>query len=162
MARIQIYVADDLKKRMDRVKGPNWSELACNAFERKLGELAEKKGKKAMADVIQRLRASKIEADSEPRGMGESWARDTASAEELDRLERFAASLAQGDWVTGDGDAFTLAERVFFSLEPINNGDQRAAKDFWEFLGEGEPNDLFVSAFVQGARNVWRQVRDKL
>lgn len=37
MARTTISIPDDLKKRMDRVKGPiNWSAIAAEAFAKKV------------------------------------------------------------------------------------------------------------------------------
>ena len=49
-----------LKQRMDKVAEPvNWSAEAGRAFEAKLAEISSRKEKQNMADVIQRLRASK-------------------------------------------------------------------------------------------------------
>jgi hypothetical protein len=51
---MNIWVPDDLKRRMDKVKkaGVNWSQVASRAFEVKLGEIAAQKEKKAMSDVV--------------------------------------------------------------------------------------------------------------
>ncbi len=44
MAKMTIYVPDELKGRMDEVEGVNWSPLACQAFESKLAQVITKRG----------------------------------------------------------------------------------------------------------------------
>jgi predicted transcriptional regulator len=58
MARMNIYVSDDLKERMDNTaESANWSQVACNAFEVELGEIA-KRQKKALKAAETELKAS--------------------------------------------------------------------------------------------------------
>jgi hypothetical protein len=102
--RTTISLPRDLKRRMDAVKEEiNWSAVACRAFEEKLGELAAKKEKKAMADIIQRLRAAKQRgADALYRQGyedGRRWASERAEYDDLVRLEQFYAKRrAERDW----------------------------------------------------------------
>jgi len=172
-ARISIYLADDLRRRMDKVKGVNWSAVAAEAFERKLGELAAQKQEKKMEDVIQRLRASKLEDDSEivaqGRHDGHAWAKDGATAAELKRLakymDRFEAAL-QGEQFTcgSESDAYCGAERFVFEIDPNAGNDRMVASDFWEGVtGENEyPDNEYVQAFAEGAMALWSEVADKL
>ena len=84
-ARTTISVPPDLKRRIKAVEEVvNWSALACQTFEAKLSEIASRKVKKTMDDVIQRLRASKQRDDDEDYRIGEAegrlWAAHHASA----------------------------------------------------------------------------------
>ncbi len=61
MPRINLYVTDDLKARMDRVADAvNWSAVAQGAFEKALTAWPIMEEAK-MAAVLERLRASKVE-----------------------------------------------------------------------------------------------------
>src|ERR1035441_5723797 len=93
MARTTISISDDLKKRMDRIKEPvNWSAVAAQAFELKLGEIAHHRKEKTMEHVIERLRASKIQsgsnAEKQGREVGIGWAKEAAEFNELRRLSK--------------------------------------------------------------------------
>jgi hypothetical protein len=99
--RTTISVPRDLKRRMDAAKEPiNWSAIACRAFEEKLAEIATKKEEKTMADIIQRLRATKPDLIYQ-QGLadGRRWASEQAEYEDLLRLERFYEKKRSGrDW----------------------------------------------------------------
>ena len=52
MARMNIYVSDDLKERMDNAEErANWSQVASRAFEIELGEIAKRKDSEPLAKV---------------------------------------------------------------------------------------------------------------
>src|SRR5262249_28953989 len=101
MARMTVYIPDDLKARMDKTREEvNWSQLACAAFERQLCDIASRKARKDMDDVIERLRASKQSSGYGGRfkvgfDVGQEWARETAEASELENLERLRESAAE-------------------------------------------------------------------
>src|SRR5438105_13519710 len=100
--RTTISLSRDLKKRMDAVKNPpNWSAVAARAFEAELAEIAARKETKDMTDVIQRLLASKLDTENKnyKKGhiAGRRWAENTATAEQLTRLEEFEDKLGS-DW----------------------------------------------------------------
>src|SRR5262249_19619950 len=91
MARISIYVPDDLKSQMDGIERINWSEIARPAFEQAVATFEHQKGQ-TMDTAIERLRASK-EAQSQNdffagQQDGRVWAQDTADYAELRRLSR--------------------------------------------------------------------------
>ncbi len=163
--RMNIYVPDDLRKRMDKVKDANWSALACRAFESELAEIAARKAKPMVTqDVLARLRASKAEADSDEckagREAGTTWAQRKASAPELERLA--GARLAY--ITTQPGSAFTAAEHL---VEVIDGEMSRSsAREFWEHAvgddWEETCTDEFVNGFKDGAIAVWNSVKNQL
>lgn len=99
--RTTISVPRDVKRRMDAVKEPvNWSGIACRAFGEKLTEIATTKEEKTMADVIQRLRASKPDAIyQQGQADGRRWASEQAEHDDLLRLEQLYDQKRAGrDW----------------------------------------------------------------
>jgi hypothetical protein len=59
MAKLNLYVPDDLKARMDAVSdNVNWSEVARPAFQAAVANYEHRKGRN-MTTAIERLRASK-------------------------------------------------------------------------------------------------------
>lgn len=164
--RMCISVPDDLKKRINRArKAVNWSALACEAFERKLGEIAERKARKTMSDVVQRLRASEIaEApQSHQRGYddGRIWAQNHATAKQLRRLAESRA--AETDWRVGSS-AYSNGACFYFIIDPDNSPDRRLGDEFTErYMADGMANDGdYVNGFTEGALDVWEEVRDQL
>src|SRR5262249_39839490 len=139
--RTTISVPQDLKERMDAVTEPvNWSALACRAFEEKLGEIAAKKARKTMDDVIQRLRASKQSGDdgsyNEGEEEGRRWALGKAEAKELERLHRFQQRYGRG-WdgffIEEQNSAWSVSDWLAFEILPAEkNEDRQAAEDFWD------------------------------
>jgi hypothetical protein len=159
---------------MDAVDEPvNWSAVACEAFESKLAEIIKRKGVKNMKEVIQRLRASKREADNvqykEGHEAGRDWAANQAEAEELQRLARFEEKCS-GNWEeiesAEQSNAYALMEVVAFAIGgPDHDGDRAFAKDFWESadIDDDASRDFaFVRGFVDGAVALWEEVRDQL
>jgi hypothetical protein len=177
--RTTITVPQDLKRRMDAMKEQvNWSALACRAFEEKLAEIASKKERKTMDDVIQRLRVSKQQMESEDLKAGEQagryWAQNRASARELENLERFLdrldhePSYGRNEFFSDYGSSgYSTAEHLYFELYPEDNQILDGAKEFWEgALGEEGQHHLasddFLRGFAEGAEAVWLEVKDKL
>ena len=176
ISRTSVSVPASLKKRMDKVKDEvNWSAIACRAFEEKLAEIASNKEKKNMSDVINRLRASKAEAEAESyrdgAKLGTAWATNTARVRELKRFARMRDDWAEcwdcGNFETDGTCAWAAYERVYFYLEPDDDGDRTLAKEFWE-MATGEENEHnlmdadFLRGFVEGSLTVWDEVSDKL
>jgi hypothetical protein len=173
MAKMTVYVPDDLKGRMDKVEGVNWSPLACRAFEAKLAELITKQGAKDMSDVITRLKASKAEAGDANRTMGremgDRWASSSAEAEELGRLEAWA----EGDWEEQleDSDpnaAFGPSHHLVDVIEGGHAG-RSDSDEFWTFFEDMYDLDpeyrwkhAFLVGFVEGALEVWSKVKDQI
>jgi len=173
--RTTISVPADLKRRMEKVKeGVNWSALACRAFEEKLGEIATRKVKKNMSDVIQRLRASKQQTDSvfyrDGFELGQDWARTKAEANDLERLE-LSRTEAGRDWdtffETGVGSAYGPDEVFAMVLLDKDNHDRTSMRECIEFnFGDTDANCLgsaeFIRGFAAGALDVWSEVKDEL
>lgn len=180
MPRMTVYIPDDLKARMDKTREEvNWSQLACAAFERKLGDIASRKARKNMEDVIERLRASKQSSGSARFRagfeVGQDWARDSAEASELENLERLHDSAAgrtkyEKTWIgifdrSVDHDYDSLPEALFSQIRPADEDDSSEAEEFWERLGGHDWEELpgsWYRGFCEGALDIWRQVKDKL
>jgi len=179
MAKMTIYVPDNLKERMDRIKEDvNWSNIACRGFEQKLGEIASRKEKKKMADAVQRLRAWKHQHESrlfkEGFDWGQDWAKDDASVTQLKRLEMLYNRLSNEpvyNWehffAFDANNAYTVYELLYFQLEPDHNGDRESARDFWErAVGDDGDTNIqegeLVRGFAEGALDIWRSVKHQL
>lgn len=169
--RTTIYVSEDLKKRMDKVKeNVSWSAVACEAFERKLGEISAKKARKSMADVVQRLRASKLAEASESRKVGHedgrAWAMNVAESGQLKRLavSRDRSGVAWEAGWAGAGTAYSPSELFYFVIEPDDDKDRNAAEEFsGEHMSEGyECEPEYVIGFADGALEIWNEVESKL
>ena len=174
ITRTTISIPRQLKARMEAVTEPvNWSALACRTFEAKLAEIAAKKEQKSMDDVVTRLRASMRRAEDEQYRQGEQcgreWVEDRAEADELIRLERWKAKMGW-EWAQFFADdpngAYSVAELVVFVIWPEDDGDRSNAQSFWEgVLGDDistADDPQFVKGFIEGALDLWDQVKNKL
>ena|ERR1039458_1231366 len=175
MARTTISLSEALKKRMDRVKGPvNWSAVAAEAFELKLGELARKQEVKTMDTVIARLRASKIQNASadekDGRVAGKEWAEATAELAELRRVAKIDIGqfFDESNWTVSSGycAAEILAFTIIGAKQPFIRSE---AKDFWESVVGSDPGDNeqldsldFLFGFTAGAQDFFEQVEPLL
>jgi len=173
--RTNISLPADVKRRMEKVKeAVNWSALACRAFEDKLGEIATQKEKKTMTDVIDRLRKSKRESNSEvyQEGFesGAEWAKSFAEARELEALQECYDSLGcdRDKWfstVEGKISAHSTAELVYFAMHNEEEAGRDDSDEFWTMAaGEHAPygQSSFVRGFVEGALEVWGEVKGEL
>lgn len=91
MARMNISLPDPLKAHMDTVASEvNWSQVATEAFEVKLGALAVERAKHDMQAVIDRLRASKRSQETQEfqdgHRAGVAWAKEKAPYKALKNL----------------------------------------------------------------------------
>jgi len=175
MARTTISITDDLKRRMDRVREPvNWSAVAAEAFERKLGDIAQNKQERvSMEAVIARLRASKNERGLDEFALGEArgteWAMKTAEYAELSRLEKHFDVTDMLEHFSRPGSALGWAERLAFTTLPMGLLGQHTGQDaaeFWERAGVLEQRHLksaeFLRGFVHGAMAIFEQVKAAL
>jgi hypothetical protein len=92
MARISLYIPDELRTRMDAVGTEvNWSEVARPSLTAAVAALEHKKGQN-VSTAIERLRASKQHSDQQDETSGyndgRSWAENKAEYIELVRLQR--------------------------------------------------------------------------
>lgn|SRR5262249_8136824 len=177
--RMSISIPETLKARMNRVKEDvNWSSIACRAFEQKLGEIASRKEKKKTVDVIERLRASRHQRESEAFKIGfkwgQEWAKNDADLKQLERLGKLYDNLTDepsNDWKQYFEDkpdcAYATCERLYFQLEPDDEEDRDETRDFWErAAGEDWETDIqdgrWVRGFAEGALDIWNEVKGKI
>jgi hypothetical protein len=151
MARMSIYVPDELKERMDAVDSVNWSAVAQSQFEREL-RLHPKLTGDEMQATIERLKASKVAQTDEVIAAGveagKQWAMKEAEYLDLlkigEQLKReFAVKVTQED--------------------PITGGLKDALRSFPIFLPESTMNgEYYEHGFCLGVLEVWNQVKDHL
>jgi hypothetical protein len=146
MAKLNVYVPDDLKARMDGVSGDvNWSEVVRPALQAAVAD-EEHRRNRSMDTVIERLRASKQEAlrDQETKGKkeGRRWAEDHASYDEL----RLISKIELGPREAAD----YLIEALDLSYEEL------AGK-----FGEGV-TDEYLIAWIESVQEFFAEVEDKL
>lgn len=167
-----ISVPQELKDRMEAVDEPvSWSAVACEAFKQKLAEIIKRKGAKDMSDVISRLRASKVAAETKSYNdgfaFGERWAKGNAEVAELNRLERFHEETEKDypfeDWF--GTELFAPWSHTSHIVAAIYGTEYpREAEELTERLfdeEEARDND-YVRGFVEGALSVWNDVKDQI
>jgi hypothetical protein len=164
MARMNIYVSEDLKERMDKAEEKsNWSQVASRAFEVELGEIAKRKKVKDMNSVVQRLKTSKVEYENvsfkDGYECGRKWAEESAEYSELKHAYEIDVddSIFSDPEDDDDGRAFVVGHMITREGEKV--------WDFWEgVFGEWQPaKDFeFYKGFLAGASEVYEKVRDEL
>ena len=176
--RTTISMPSDLKVRMERVRETvNWSAVACRAFENKLAEIAARKEKKAMSDVVERLRASlRIEQGANYQDGWEAgcvWCKEQASAEELRRLQEFEQLIkdkgkrAWEQWFSEQREHIPWMRLVDLIHKHEFPQPEGTAIPFWKrVLGEEKHQKLrsgdFLRGFVEGAMELWSKVQKEL
>ena len=168
--RVNVTVPSDLKRRMEQVGAEvNWSAVATEAFTVKLGHIAQEKAKKEMSDVVDRLRASKLQGAAEAyvdgHALGDQWAKETASAEELERLEKSADEKDSWDVLFGLSPDKYMHLGLAGSISEVITGqyDREVNDDFWDMaVGEEKMERLedadFLRGFCDGALSFWESV----
>jgi hypothetical protein len=151
MARLSIYITDELKQRMDKVgKAVSWSEIARPVF---LDAVAkhEHRRKQDMTTTIERLRASKEKYIEETRRggkeAGRQWASDKAEYADLVRVAN-------------------ITDPTLDALgEAIDPEDRLDWPDKYSIIGLDEyecSDDEYVKAFIEGAQEMYSEIEDKL
>ena len=164
--RKTVYVGESLGERMAAIGDTvNWSRVAAEAFEKKLAEIAMERKGRTMEDVVQRLRASKLESESQEerraRAAGQEWAKHHA---EWPELERVAEMVSDGGWGWGIPN-HSWSELSLSNINPdLDEEDAREKYPrFWkENAGTENPSDEFVFAFFEGAAEIYDQVQGEV
>jgi hypothetical protein len=163
MAKVTIYVPDELKARMEAAEHLNWSAAAQRAFEVELNLARWKMVENEEEKVIERLRASKAREDETDRNYGrrcgQKWARNAAEYGELKRVATFQ------HWnETPEEDCAGTLVRLIMGVDDIREIDRSDKRDLWQQLhdGENEPDPAWIDGFVEGATEVWDEVADKV
>lgn len=155
MPRVSIYISEDLKARMDEVEDAiNWSEVARPAFQSAIANFQHRRTRN-MDTAIERLRASKQDATKNDieagREAGRDWAGDFAEYAELARLSK---TDLDGNYA-GAWDVLKHA---------ISPDDGMSHEEILEYcFGEEEPDsDEYVGGFVEGAQELFDEIKDQL
>lgn len=156
MARITLYVPDELKAEMDAVEGENWSDIARPAFMRAVAIRKYRRGH--MESAIERLRASKAEAEKEDEMQGKvdgrAWAERDASYAELRRVAEIEVpNSPPDDWAY---DALADA------IDPEKDLDPRQFREQVFGSEDADLSEAYLLAFIEGATEFFDEVRDKL
>lgn len=157
MARISIYVSDDLKAKIDAIGDEvNWSEVAQLAFRDALANFEHRK-ERNMTTTIARLSASKELALQNDfllgKEAGRDYAADDADYQDLRRLSRI--NFPNDDY-RGAGRALARA------LDPR---DERSQSDvFEECFGDDaeDVTDAYIAGFIEGAKEFYNEVKHQL
>lgn len=160
MARMSIYVSDDLKARMDERPNANWSGVAQDAFEIEIRSTM--KGDGDMSAVVERLRASKMKKEQEQKPdwhqMGREWAMHSA---EYDELQRVAAIDPVGLDALND-------DTLFLSIAIAIHDGEHSREDVAMFAEEltgttgRHPSYDQMTWWLEGATEVWEEVKDQI
>jgi hypothetical protein len=157
MARISLYVPDELKTRMDTAAEINWSDVARPALTAAIAAFEHRKGPN-MTTAIERLRASKQRTDQEEKLLGKSegrkWAEDTAEYRWLQRLYHRRKDRPVED----PRHALECA----LDLDEAEDSDYGAACARMCYPLSRSRSDEYMEAFVGGAVGFFEQVREEV
>jgi hypothetical protein len=160
MARVSIYVPDELKARMDAAGELNWSAAAQRAFEVEINLQRWKMETDVIEKAAARLRAGreKYEAGRHAggRATGRRWALEDADYTAVKALVGYSEDKAIIE-------ASTLSSLILGDEDPSHV----EVRDLWEqLLGDdfrgAEPGLAWIEGFVEGAGEVWEAVADKI
>lgn len=154
MARVSIYVSEELKARMDAAGDAiNWSGIVRPAIHAEVAKYENQKGQ-TMETVIARLRASREETKKYDRETGlkagREWAKNYATYDQLKRLRTGWDNLRNLDC--------DFHRENFYAILEV---DCNVAK---ECFGDAnaEPTSEYVSGFFEGAVALFDEVKDQL
>lgn len=157
MARVNIYVPDDLKARMDAAgDNVNWSDIARRVFLEAVTNIEHRK-ERTMSTAIERLKASKerhVNQMSESgREHGTAWARDKA---EYDQLARIC------DISVNDTDEWYPTTALKMAIDPVNDLNMNELAEL--LLGDSRAtiSPEFAEGFIEGAQAFYEEVEDDL
>ena len=164
MPKISIYVSSEMKASMDDAEREvNWSAIAQRAFEAELNYVISIKEVKDMSEVIERLRASKQKSAADEiadaKSLGVEWAKLHAEYNELRRM-----SMVDTDGL----DILSGLEAATHIYGNVIEQDDRPDKDELAELFLVDPDTIgfltpeFVEGFVDGAKDVWEEIKGKI
>ena len=163
MARMNITVSDELRKRMDQVADrANWSSIAAGAYIRELRllEAATMEDDKMNA-VVERLRASKQTGEEEEYEFG--YTTGTNAAKEY--MEYHELARLEGLEVAGEPNApWGWSHYIAFQARGIHQDqyDLSEAEEFWGDTLSGLESEDWFRGFVEGAQAIFKEVNARL
>ena len=156
MARISIYVSENLKARMDAVGDRvNWSDVAQVAFEKAVAAYEQKRGDN-METAIERLRASKQEGAQDDfflgRTIGQEWAIKSAEHKELVRLSR----------IIFPNQDYRQAEDLL--MRAVNPSNEYTKEEIYEscFGDDEDVSEEFIAGFIEGAKDFYEEHKNEI
>lgn len=163
MARMSIYIPDELKERMDMRGDIKWSATAQRAFELELQSTDTGDG--SMEATIERLRASKQKGEAETRpdliAQGEYWAMTKAEYHELERVSGIDVGVYDG---VEYPDARLMRE-IIAKIRDENDVSTDDARDLATNLFDGPILPKGYSQWcywLEGVQGVWNEVKDEI
>lgn len=159
MPKVNLYVPDDLKARMDDAGDDlNWSAIAQRAIREAISTHHIPRDRSNMEHVIERLQASKERYEDRQLAAGKKagtkWAESQAEYFELVAVASFDADARDGEL---DRDSLQ------WLIDPDGETDPREWAEFWEtHYGRGKPSEAFIRGFIDGATEVYDAVADQL
>lgn len=157
MARVSIYVSDELKARMTEAGDAlNWSDIARPAFETALATYNHRKGQN-MQTAIERLRASKArheqEQESDAKQCGRDWASNRAEFAELERMDAIDLSLF------GNGVNHIWRD-IKDAVDPNNDEDGEDVSE--RLFGDVEHDESWLISWVEGVQEFYAEVANQI
>lgn len=151
MASLNVYLPDDLKKRMDAAGDLGWSRIAQAAFAEMIARHRIREDQD-MSAVAERLRASKRSWEEEIKReyfeLGADWARETAKYHEIKA-------------VVNAEDAGEIMYGFFGGAKAyVEYGEINAERELEAFFGftSRDPEPIELHAFADGVKSVWNEV----
>ncbi len=173
-ARFNITLPAELRAAMEEAAGVNWSAIAAQAFKSHLQAIAAESEVETMDDVIARLKAAD-ELDTnqitqEGKSVGARWAKESARPRQLRALQKWYEKCksdtraALQSYVNKEPG--TIASHLFHTVYPMA-GDSGISFSFWEnnlgLISATALDDIdFAVGFIEGATEVWAQVKNQL
>jgi hypothetical protein len=154
VARISLYVPDDIKAQMDQITDINWSDIARHAFVAALA-IRKHRSERTMESAIERLRASKAESSKRDelngKEHGRDWAEHTAEYDELRRVAEIEFN-----------HGMDCLHALYHAIDPENELEVGDFKQ--QVFGDeyADISDEYAHAFIKGAQEFFSEVADKL
>ena len=164
MPRTSVSISPDLRERMDSVEDPvNWSQVAAEAFEKKLAEIVRRRTDRTWDRVVARLRASKFEWESDQfrlgREAGIEWAKFGAEWIQLMNLGEANLDREGSVWDATMAAPDDLSDAFLLHVDEQALSEREARSDFWSRVGvDDRPCTEFLRGFADGALDVLAEV----
>lgn len=154
MAKVSIYVSDEMKRQMDELGNQvNWSQIAQLNFAHAISTQTAIRNRD-MTSVVERLRASRNTYEQQHTAGGFKDGREWAELRaEYDELRSF------GD-IEDSLDNFGSGYEALHAAVGEEGMPEHHTIDMW-FGGEKVTSE-YVRGFIQGAAEVWKEVKDQL
>lgn len=156
MARVSIYISDELKARMTEAGDTlNWSDIARPAFEQAISNFSKMRGQ-AMSG-IERLRASKKQfLEHVEKGAakdGRKWASDVASFYEL-------RAVSEINLENYEVDHSGILAAMYNATDP----ERDLSYDIWldSIFGNEHVTDEWAYHFANAAQEFYDEVKDEI